>query len=83
MRAPELDVPVATYTESTGMASLNCALSGHVTPFSVAEQQSLYPTTADYLARFVADALTVAKAGFLTPDDAARAIAGAYGRRVP
>lgn len=83
VRAPELDVPVATYTESTGTASLNCALSGHVTPFSKAEEQSLYPTTADYLVRFVADTLTIAKAGFLTPDDAARAIEQAYERRVP
>ena len=80
VRAPELDVPVATYTESTGASSLNCSLSGQVVDFSQARLRSLYPTPAAYLSRFVGDTVSVARQGFLTPDDAAEAIAAALGR---
>ena len=83
VRAPELDVPVATFTESTGSASLNCSLSGQVIGFDRARQRSLYPTTLDYLARFAGDAVTVAQQGFLTPDDAAAAVIQAVRRQVP
>jgi len=83
VRAPELDVPVATYTESTGAASLNCSLSGQVISFTDAHQQSLYSTRLDYLARFTGDTLAIARSGLLTPDDAAEAIAAAFQRRVP
>ena len=83
VRAPELDVPVATFTESTGAASLNCSLSGQVTGFTTAKQQNLYPSTLDYLTRFVGDAITVAQQGFLTPDDAVDAVTQAFGRQVP
>lgn len=83
VRAPELDVPVATYTESTGTASLNCSLSGQVIGFSAARERSLYPSRLDYVAKFAGDTLAVARTGFLTPDDAAAAIVAALGRPVP
>ncbi|MBE7209981.1 MAG: hypothetical protein INR65_03090 [Gluconacetobacter diazotrophicus] len=83
VRAPELDVPVATYTEGTGTASLNCSLSGEVVPFDAARLRSLYPTRLDYLSRFVVDTVAVSRSGFLTPDDAAAALLEAAKRRVP
>ncbi len=82
VRAPELDVPVATYTESTGANSLNCALSGQVIAFDNAKLKALYPARVDYLAHFIGDTLSIARQGFLTPDDAAEAIAAAFARPV-
>ncbi len=83
VRAPELDVPVATYTESTGASSLNCSLSGQVIGFDQAKLRALYPSRLDYVLGFVGDTLSVAGQGFLTPDDAAEAIAAAAARQVP
>ncbi|WP_428375000.1 alpha/beta hydrolase domain-containing protein [Lichenicoccus sp.] len=82
VRAPELDVPVATYTESTGASSLNCGLSGQVIAFDKAKLQALYPSRVDYLAPFVGDTLSIARPGFLTPDDAAEAISAAAARSI-
>ena len=83
VRAPELDVPVATYTESTGATSLNCSLSGHVVPFDTAKLRALYPTQGQYVGSFAADALKVAGQGFLTPDDLFGSILQALQRNIP
>ncbi len=83
VRAPEVDVPVATYTSQTGASSLNCSLSGQVINFSSAQLKGLYPTTGDYLLEFASDTLTVTKQGFLTPDDAFKSIVQAFERNVP
>ncbi len=83
VRAPEVDVPVATYTSQTGTSSLNCSLSGEVTRLARSQLLALYPTKAAYLSSFVTDTLAVANTGFLTPDDAAKAVARAYRRNVP
>ena len=83
VRAPELDFPVATFTEGTGNTSLNCSLSGQVIAFDRAKQQSLYPNTLNYLVPFVGDAVKVAQQGFLTPDDAVAAVEQAIARQVP
>ena len=82
VRAPELDVPVATYTESAGTSSLNCLLAGKLLAFSPATLQGLYPTPVNYLGPFVSDTLKIARQGFLTPDDAIEAVVGAA-ERVP
>ncbi len=83
VRAPEVDVPIATYTSQTGTSSLNCSLSGQVIRLSHEELKGLYPTKSNYLSAFVNDTLAVAGEGFLTPDDAAKSIAKAYRRNVP
>ncbi|WP_419728622.1 alpha/beta hydrolase domain-containing protein [Lichenicola sp.] len=83
VRAPELDAAVATYTASTGAASLNCSLSGQVLPFDAAKLHGLYPTDLSYLGRFVGSTLAVTRQGFLTPDDAVEAIGQALQRHVP
>ena len=83
VRAPEVDVPVATYTSATGMSSLNCSLSGQVIPFQSTQLKTLYPTTDEYLLQVVNDTLSVARRGFLTPDDTIKTIINAYDRKVP
>ena len=80
VRAPELDVPVATYTESTGSASLNCALSGHQVDFSQQALKTLYPTGFDYAGPFVADVLKLHAQGFLTTEDSVQAALAALAR---
>lgn len=83
VRAPELDVPVATYTESTGSASLNCALSGHQVDFSPQTLKTLYPTTLNYVGPVVDDALKIHAQGFLTIEDSVQAVLAAIARNVP
>ena len=80
VRAPELDVPVATYTESTGTSSLNCSLTGHQVDFSSQTLKTLYPNRLDYLDAFVTDTLRVHAQGFLTDRDAIQAVIGALAR---
>ena len=83
VRAPEVDVPVATYTSQTGASSLNCSLSGQVINFDDARLKLLYPTTNQYLLKFTSDIFKIEKQGFLTPDDAERSIVQALERNVP
>lgn len=83
VRAPEVDVPVATYTASTGASSLNCSLSGQQIALSHATLRSLYPNKVDYIVNFASDAIKIAQQGFLTPDDAVKSVVSAYERNVP
>ncbi len=84
VRAPELDVPVATYTESTpDGTSLNCSMSGRVIAFGRGRQQDMYPNTLDYLVPFVGNAIKAAPQGLLIPDDAVSAVEQAIGRQIP
>ncbi len=83
VRAPEVDVPIATYTSQTGASSLNCALSGQVIRLSDARLQTLYPSKLAYVADYLEDTLSVAGQGFLTPDDEVRSILGASARDIP
>ena len=80
VRAPEIDVPVATYTESANASSLNCSLAGQVIPFDAATLRSLYPSPLSYLEPFANDTLRIAAKGFMTPDDAVAAVADAARR---
>jgi hypothetical protein len=54
-----------------------CLLSGYFTDFSQSTLKSLYPTTASYASKFAAAANAEVAAGFMTPEDAAAAIANA------
>lgn len=83
VRAPEVDVPVATYTASTGASSLNCSLSGQQIPLGDATLRGLYPNKVDYIVNFAGDAIKVVQQGFLTPDDAVRSVVSAYERHIP
>ena len=54
-----------------------CLLSGYFTDFSQSQLKSLYPTTASYASKFTTAANAEVSAGFMTPEDAAAAIANA------
>ena len=54
-----------------------CLLSGYFTDLSHATLARLYPTTASYASKFTAAVNSVQAAGFITPEDAAGAIANA------
>jgi hypothetical protein len=54
-----------------------CLLSGYFTDFSSSTLKSLYPTTASYASKFASAANNEVAAGFMTPEDAAGAIANA------
>ncbi|MGO9490266.1 MAG: alpha/beta hydrolase domain-containing protein [Solirubrobacteraceae bacterium] len=54
-----------------------CLLSGYFTDFSQSTLKSLYPTTATYASKFTTAANAEVAAGFMTPEDAAAAIAAA------
>jgi hypothetical protein len=54
-----------------------CLLSGYFTDLSSSTLTGLYPTTADYAAKIKTTTEAAEKEGFITPDDAAEAIANA------
>jgi hypothetical protein len=74
---------VFTTLETGGITNENlrdaglCLLSGYFTNLSPSTLTSLYPTTASYASKFAAAANAEVKAGFMTPEDAAEAIAHA------
>jgi len=54
-----------------------CLLSGYFNDFSSSQLKSLYPTSASYASKFASAANAEVSAGFMTPEDAAAAIANA------
>ncbi len=54
-----------------------CLLSGYFTDLSSSKLKSLYPTAASYASKFASAVNTEVAAGFMTPEDAAEAIANA------
>ena len=76
IRTPPVDVPVATLS---GAPSPNpttiCLLVGSTKPFTAAQLAKLYPSRAEYLKRFDADADAAIKAGFVLPQDRAALLA--------
>ena len=93
IRMPELAAPLGTYTgwaiRSAGHAiGDGCGMSGSAIPFAVSPSSKaatdprttlaqLYTGRADYQARFGAAADALVRYGYLTPQDAASAKAGA------
>jgi len=78
IRTPELDVPIAALTGSAPAGStLTCGLFGSTTPFAPATLMSLYPTHAEYVAKFDAATQRAVKAGFILPADASQIDAAA------
>ncbi len=60
-----------------------CLLSGYFTDLSSSTLQGLYPTLASYVSRYTAAANAEVAAGFMTPADAAAAIANAQAGHGP
>jgi hypothetical protein len=76
IRTPPVDVPVATLSGAPGPnPSTICLLVGSTKPFSAAQLAKLYPSRADYLKRYDADADAAIKAGFVLPQDRAALLA--------
>ncbi len=71
-----LQRPAASAIETLRDAGL-CLLSGYFTDFSSSKLKSLYPTSASYASKFTTAANAEVAAGFMTPEDAAAAIANA------
>jgi hypothetical protein len=70
-------------TNTTVRAEGLCLLEGYYTPFSTATLQALYPTHADYVAKFTHAAQSDLAAGFLTQADYNAAVAAAKASSVP
>ena len=76
IRTPPVDVPVATLSGAPGPnPSTICLLLGSTKPFTAARLAQLYPSRADYLQRYDADADKTIKAGFVLPQDRAALLA--------
>ncbi len=84
IRTPPVDVPVATLSGAPGPnPSTICLLLGSTTPFSATQLTELYPSRAQYLQRYQADAEATIKAGFALPQDRAALLAFAEPSRLP
>jgi hypothetical protein len=70
-------------TNATVRALGLCLLSGYFTDLGNSTLQSLYPTPSDYVSKYTAAANAEVAAGFLTPADAAAAIAAAQAGQGP
>src|SRR5579859_279121 len=71
------------HSSSTSTTPGLCLLEGFYTPFGRATLQSLYPTHADYVARFTATAQADLAAGFLTRYDYNQAVKAAQAAPIP
>jgi Alpha/beta hydrolase domain len=60
-----------------------CLLEGYYKPLGTSQLKALYPTHADYVAKFTAAAKTDLAAGFLTQADYNATVAAAQGSSVP
>jgi hypothetical protein len=60
-----------------------CLLEGYYSPFSTATLQALYPTHADYVAKYMATAASDLADGFLTQSDYNAAVAAAQASSIP
>ena len=70
IRTPPVDVPVATLSGAPSPnPSTICLLVGSTKPFTAAQLAKLYPSRADYLNKFNADADSAIKAGFVLTAD--------------
>ncbi len=83
MRMPQITVPIETFHGLGNTGSSNCTLQGVSVPFSTAQLQSLYPTHADYVAKFTAAARDAERAGILQHYDAEDEIDQAQSSPIP
>jgi hypothetical protein len=60
-----------------------CLLEGYYQPFSAAALQALYPTHADYVAKYTAAAASDLAVGFLTQADYSASVAAAQASSIP
>jgi hypothetical protein len=84
IRTPQLDVPVVALsgTPPPGQPE-TCNFFGSTVPFSPAVLAALYPTHADYVAKFDQATRRAVTAGFILPADASELEAAAAASSVP
>jgi hypothetical protein len=83
IRTPPVDVPVDVLSGIPGSnPSLLCILLGSTKPLPAARLAQLYPSRADYLKRYEADADKVIKAGFVLGADRDALLAFAQPARI-
>lgn len=83
IRTPPVDVPVSAPSGVSGPhPSTICLLLGSEKPFPAARLAQLYPSRAEYLRRFGADADAAIKAGFVLPEDRRALLAFAEPSRI-
>ena len=79
IRTPPVDVPVAVLSATPGPnPSVICLLLGSTKPLPAQRLAQLYPSRADYVQRYGADADATIKAGFALPEDRAALLAYAH-----
>jgi hypothetical protein len=69
VRSPQVDAPVATLG-GVGNTPAFCVLFGTTVPFSPAQLSTLYPSHAEFVARWTVSSLAAVVKGFLTLPDA-------------
>jgi len=83
IRTPAVDVPVDVLSgmPSPG-ASVACLLAGSTTPIPPARLAQLYPSRADYLAKYTKATDAAIQAGFVLPADRKAMLADAQPDRI-
>jgi alpha/beta hydrolase family protein len=82
VRTPQVDAPVATLT-GINSGSGFCSLFGSTTPFTTARLTALYPTHADFVAKWKAALDSAVTKGFILPADQPELLAAATSSTVP
>jgi hypothetical protein len=82
VRSPYVDVPIATYLEST-TGPVFCKYLGEQVDFGSALLQRLYVTRQAYVAQVAASTRRMARAGFVEPADARAIVSEARAQRIP
>lgn len=84
LRLPDIEAPIATHGNSNLTAGslefldlFACVAGGFSEPFDATKLRGLYPTRDAYFSRFKAAADQALQAGYLLPEDHARAVARA------
>jgi hypothetical protein len=90
LRLPELEVPVAKYSQlNTTKGSLAfldlfaCVAGGVTTPFPAAKLATLYPTHTDYVNKYTAAADAAVAKGYIRPVDRDNAVFRAKQAAIP
>jgi hypothetical protein len=84
VRLPQVDVPVAALSGEPGPSdSLMCQLLGSTAALPPGRLRELYPTEADYLARYAEAADRAVAAGFALAEDRDELLADARPERIP
>jgi hypothetical protein len=82
VRTPQVDAPVATLTGINGGPGF-CRLFGSTTPLTTAQLTALYPTHADFVAKWQTALEAAVTKGFILPADQPELLAAAQSSTVP